>query len=301
MKRKIFNNREKGTEKNRFPFFVLLLMAAFAFAGCNKDDDNNELPPEEQEAITLTAMPASISAPAAGDAYPFSLACNTMWTAAVSTSATWCMMQPSSGNGDSAGTITVAVNPTEDSRAATITFTSGEVTRKITVAQEAAFTSYEAADAPPQAASNKVWVFGDQIWSDRIVAMPSNCTQTISLDLLSYTIAEYRVYEGRNYYSWSCMNAAQATLCPSPWRVPSQQDGNTLISNTNCSTLIYAWDYGGQANGSFMVNVNSQAYYWSTTLFDGGMTYAYSLAYDSRFLVMSGNHKGIGFQVRCVK
>jgi uncharacterized protein (DUF302 family) len=144
---------------------------------------------------------------------------------------------------------------------------------------------------PPNAYSTTTWVYGTQTWSDRIVASPSNCSAT-----------EYKVYDGRYYYSWTCAYNNRGNFCPSPWRMPSRSDFSTLVSNTNYTTLISAWGYGGYAKGSSMNEVNSDAYYWSSTQYDN--LNAYFLYYYNGGLGVSVYYtytKDVGMQVRCVK
>jgi hypothetical protein len=154
---------------------------------------------------------------------------------------------------------------------------------------------------PNTAFTTTTWIIGAQIWTDRIVASPSNCTQTNNLSTSSYISAEYKVYDGRYYYSWNCAYNNQDAFCPSPWRLPSQSDFSTLVSNTNYTTLIInAWGYGGYAYGSSMRDVSTHAYYWSSMEYFS--TYPYYLYYYSGNMYMRYNKiREYGFQVRCVK
>jgi hypothetical protein len=149
---------------------------------------------------------------------------------------------------------------------------------------------------PSNAYSTDIWIFGSRIWSDRIVATPSNCTQTDNLS----TSNEYKVYDGRYYYSWTCAYNNRDSFCPSPWRMPTQSDFSTLVNNTTYSALISAWGYGGYAIGSSMRNVSSYAHYWSSTEYDSSN--AYELYYYSSFVSPQNyTYKYYGQQVRCVK
>jgi hypothetical protein len=152
---------------------------------------------------------------------------------------------------------------------------------------------------PNTAYSTTTWIIETQTWSDRIVGAPSGCTKSDDLGS-SYSAALYRVYDGRYYYTWPCVYNNRSTLCPSPWRVPTQSDFSTLVSNTDYSTVISAWGYGGLAIGSFMDVVNWYAYYWSSTEFSSII--AYRLGYNrGGYLDVYGVNKYIGLQVRCVK
>jgi hypothetical protein len=157
----------------------------------------------------------------------------------------------------------------------------------------------EAIDTPPNAYSASTWVFGNQTWSDRIVASPSNCTQTNTLSTSDYSATEYKVYDGHYYYSWTCAYNNRTNFCPSPWRMPTQSDFSTLISNTNYSALISAWGYGGEVYGGSMYDLNTRLYYWSSTQYD--TNYAYHLYYGSDLLLVTNTYKYYGYQVRCVR
>jgi hypothetical protein len=151
---------------------------------------------------------------------------------------------------------------------------------------------------PCHAASTNTWSYGSQTWSDAIHIPTCNKTSFTNRDdpqCRSYSESGNTWY----YYNWPYVNQNAATLCPSPWRVPTQSDFSTLVNNTNYSTLINAWGYGGYAQGSSMSNT-SFAYYWSST--QNGTNYAYYLFYFSGDLFVSSNaYKYFGFQVRCVK
>jgi hypothetical protein len=154
-------------------------------------------------------------------------------------------------------------------------------------------------DPPPYAASTQTWVYGSQIWSDRIVATPSNCTQTDNLS----TSNEYKVYDGRYYYSWTCAYNNRNDFCPSPWRLPSLSDFRALNTNglSFSLTLVDAWGYGGYAYGSSMYDVNSYAPYWSSTEDASNSGYAYGLWLFRVDLGVTVASKYNGQQVRCVK
>jgi uncharacterized protein (TIGR02145 family) len=152
---------------------------------------------------------------------------------------------------------------------------------------------------PSDFASTQTWTFGSQTWSDRVVASPSNCTQTTSLTTSNYTTAEYKISDGRYYYSWTCAVNAQSTLCPSPWRLPSWYDFDALVRNTNYATLTNAWGFGGYARGNTIHDVSTVAYYWCTTQY--GSNNSYELHIESGSLLLNYSFTFYGFQLRCVK
>jgi hypothetical protein len=158
---------------------------------------------------------------------------------------------------------------------------------------------YEVDDAPPYAASNYVWVFGDQIWSD-VIQMPDCNKETFENSNTapqgrSYTSGERTFY----YYNWAYVNANKNTLCPSSWRVPNLDDLEILESNINASKLINAWGYSGYVDGSSIDRVGTDASYWSST--ETNSDRARYLYYHSGGLSLNLSSKYFGFPVRCVR
>ncbi|MDR2129881.1 MAG: hypothetical protein LBP56_01705 [Odoribacteraceae bacterium] len=157
------------------------------------------------------------------------------------------------------------------------------------------------------AASAQTWTFGDSplVWSDAI-QMPDCDKETFDSGGSFFEFkADGRTYthDGRTYYyySWAYVNAKPSLLCPSPWRVPSMEDFELLVDNASAADLIAAWGYGGYAGyaGSGMVNVDSEAGYWSST--DDTGPNAYGLHYESGAVTPDYFYKTPGFQIRCVK
>jgi uncharacterized protein (TIGR02145 family) len=171
---------------------------------------------------------------------------------------------------------------------------------------EATPNVYEDSNVPPYAASKKVWTLGNQTWSDAIHC--PECNKATSED--SSTDPQCRSYtEGGKtwyYYNWPYVNQNAATLCPSPWRVPSASDFTPLLTNhgvywLSVGDLMAAWggDYGGYANGQVAIYTDSYAYYWSSTEYD--RREAYYLGYRSGYPAVTLNSMHYGYQVRCVK
>jgi hypothetical protein len=158
----------------------------------------------------------------------------------------------------------------------------------------------ENATTPPLAASPQTWTFGEQTWSDAIQC--PECNKETFED--SYTDPQCRSYTENEktwyYYNWAYVSQNAATLCPSPWRVPTKEDFDVLVSNTTYSVLISAWGYGGSISDWLggVVSPGSFAHYWSSTESDVG---AYSLRYASYDLDVGNHSYYLGFQVRCVK
>jgi hypothetical protein len=161
---------------------------------------------------------------------------------------------------------------------------------------------YEDVDTPLHAASKTTWTFGSSTltWSD-VIQCPE-CNRPDFEDNYTEPQCCSHAEEGaetRYYYNWAYVNANAATLCPSPWRVPTSSDFSALTSNTSYSTLINIWGYGGYAFSTAMMSVGTSADYWSATTYDSDN--AYHLKYDEDYLYVISGLKRRGFQVRCVK
>jgi hypothetical protein len=103
----------------------------------------------------------------------------------------------------------------------------------------------------------------------------------------------------RYYYNWAYVNANQSTMCPSPWRVPTNDDLQALFYATNGATLISEWGSGGYVSGNTIHNGNARGYYWSSTA--ASATYAHYLDFYDNFRNVGFTVMTDGFQVRCVK
>jgi hypothetical protein len=240
--------------------------------------------------VDNTAIPATADA----DSYDIAVTSNTAWTATVSEGATWCTLAGTPGSGDGTVTVNVALNAATVTRSATVTLAAGTLTRAVGVAQAALTT-------PPNAASTQTWVFGEQTWSDAIQIPDCNKTDFTN----DYNNPQCRSYTSdklRYYYNWAYVNQNAATLCPSPWRVPSQADFNMLVSNTTASTLHSDWGFGGYCMSSGSVSYQgTSAYYWSSTENSSSTNNAYFLSYTSSIFYSQDNtYKNSGLQVRCV-
>jgi hypothetical protein len=154
---------------------------------------------------------------------------------------------------------------------------------------------------PSGAASTQTWIFGSQTWSDRVVVAPSGCASVTTLSETSYPPAQYKISSNRYYYNWTCVNTASTQLCPSPWRVPTRDDFNTLGNNATGSTLGSAWGYGGYAAGNNIYATDSYGYYWSSTELGGGNAYYFCHLTSSTLTTTAPANQVFGYQVRCVK
>jgi hypothetical protein len=164
--------------------------------------------------------------------------------------------------------------------------------------------TYTVTGGPNTAHSPRTWIIGSQTWTDRIVGPPECNIGTFTSE--NY-IPHCRSYNDggtlRYYYNWPYVNANQSTMCPSPWRVPTPSDFDTLVSATDAATLINAWGYGGYAFIDGMWFAGVQACYWSSMQVENRQ-FAYYLYYDSdsqNATTLSNMGKYQGMQVRCVK
>jgi hypothetical protein len=122
-------------------FALVTAAAVFTLSGCKNDDDNGEEP--DTPAATLT-VDAELLAGYAGKTYEVAVASNSAWTVAVdAAAATWCSVTPASGTGNGIVEVTTLTNPsgTNESRAATITFTAGSLAKTTAVKQAAVTTT----------------------------------------------------------------------------------------------------------------------------------------------------------------
>jgi uncharacterized protein (TIGR02145 family) len=103
-------------------------------------------------------------------------------------------------------------------------------------------------------------------------------------------------------------------MCPAPWRVPTSADfvaldiclGGTGNNRSNDEATVekylnnWGGSYGGNTNGSAMINVGLDGTYWSAM---GNSYLAYSLVFNSGGTIYPQNStsKYYGMQVRCVK
>jgi uncharacterized protein (TIGR02145 family) len=180
----------------------------------------------------------------------------------------------------------------------------------ITVNAAAGFTT--STGGPNTAYTTTTWITGTgssaQTWSDRIVATPA-CSLVTSMTVGYYSASEYKVVDGRNYYSWTCAYNNRTTLCPSSggWRVPTLSDFETLINNLGGDTpaarsaIEGAWALGGYTYDCCLSHEKTQALYHSVTSDGCSTNYEQSLRYGEGRLYVGCVGKGNGYQIRCVK
>jgi hypothetical protein len=240
--------------------------------------------------VILSVDKTTINATSTTGSYTIAVTSNTSWSASRNTM--WYSLSNASATGNGTVTVGVTENPTVALRAATITFNAGTFTRTVTVTQ--------APNTPLYAASTQTWVMGDQIWSDAIQIPECNKASFYE----SNDTPQCRSYtEGKTwyYYNWAYVDQYAATLCPSPWRVPTKSDFESLKTNPTVSLLFNDWGTGGEVVASGPSFVLIFAGYWSSV--SKSDISAYLLRVDPTIyqeVNYWGSAKYMALQVRCV-
>jgi hypothetical protein len=149
--------------------------------------------------------------------------------------------------------------------------------------------------APPHAASSKTWKFGNHTWSD-VIQIPECNKETYEA---SYTTPQCycnsSVSSISGYlYNWVYVNSNAATLCPSPWRVPTAQDLSELVKNVTYGELCECWHLSPTAYRVGLV--------WSSTSEGGYAQYLQVYTYGgSQKLQTPGAEKKEFLRVACVR
>lgn len=261
-------------------------------------------------ALEKDYFPNIIATPDAG-AYRIALTCNLAWTTSLNSAATaWCTLpSPASATGNATVTVNVQANTaTNARRTAAITFSVGTLTLTVNVVQRSKPRVYAAASAnrPPYAASDTVWEFGAQAWSAAI--HDPYCDQYKEfIEKKDEVKCSHHTDENgtRYYYNWPYVHLYgddNATgegdkLCPSPWRMPTKSDLQTLCDYSVPQTLSAAWGFGASPGDPNL----EWAYYWSKTRYEYSYDYAYALWYNRSDWMVNDVHVEDGKQVRCVK
>jgi hypothetical protein len=152
----------------------------------------------------------------------------------------------------------------------------------------------------PIAASTQTWTYGTLTWSDRVVATPVECEQIDAFTEYDVMVTEYRVNNGRVYYSSGCVIAAQTTLCPAPWRAPTADDLR-IARAAGWETISTDWGWGGFGSSGDILGLGFTGYVYSTTRSNPGRCNWYlRWVIDGTFRLAeaTGNH---GLEFRCVK
>jgi uncharacterized protein (TIGR02145 family) len=147
---------------------AITIAAAAVFTGCNKNDDNPDVPQ------VLTVAPENIDATIVAGTYTLAITSTQAWTAEVDAAATWCAISPNAAVGDATAIVNViADNPVPLARVATITFTSGSLTATATVTQTDAAPILEVDNTEIPAVGHA---------ADYVIAVTSNTTWTATVN-----------------------------------------------------------------------------------------------------------------------
>jgi uncharacterized protein (TIGR02145 family) len=174
---------------------------------------------------------------------------------------------------------------------------------------------------PPHAASAKVWIVGNQIWSDAI-QIPECNKEDFGFYNKEDSPPDCRSCNDENgntyyYYNWPYVDLNAAELCPSPWRVPTQEDfvaldkalgGNGEPRTDEYPSLIrdqyiqrWGGKYSGFAVGAIGVFDMETAHYWSSVLINHTYSFAMSIEQSGSVLPRKPASRNGGYQVRCVR
>ncbi|MDR0581557.1 MAG: fibrobacter succinogenes major paralogous domain-containing protein [Prevotellaceae bacterium] len=157
---------------------------------------------------------------------------------------------------------------------------------------------------PPYSIGN-TWSCDSQIWSGAL-RNPASCPQQSSLSADEQPPAQYydRGSSYGYYYNWTCVYENATTLCPSPWRVPTDNDLSTLVScaeknhSLDGSLWLGAWGPTGYVATSEFVE-SPTGHVWSQTA--EPPPYAVCLLYDTNGVGIVADYRAVGFPVRCVR
>jgi hypothetical protein len=156
--------------------------------------------------------------------------------------------------------------------------------------------------APTTAASTQTWTLSNLIWSDRVVVVPPACT-LVEVFPYNEKTTNYKIFEGRYYYSWACVVNQQNVLCPSPWRVVDLNAVQKLLDiyKNRPAELVKLWGTGGFFFYSKTeLSQPTGGFYWTTNAYQGDKD-AYRLYYSLESADHNRVNRASGYQVRCVR
>jgi uncharacterized protein (TIGR02145 family) len=174
---------------------------------------------------------------------------------------------------------------------------------------------------PPGALTSKIWVIGDQIWSDALAKAQSGCTSGSSFTAYPTPDGAYYTLHNQTVvgymYNAKCVSEQGTNLCPTPWRVPSAADyctlARTLFDEETCvnktaqskdavwSAYFIRWGATpvGYWGIDHFVGLFTVAEYWTTSL---GGSWSTSMAIGVNGV--TSNHSSYSSDLkllRCVK
>jgi hypothetical protein len=188
--------------------------------------------------VILTVDTPAINADNTGLTTSINVTSNINWTAAVSADATsWCSIASSANE----ITVTVTGNQTYNTRVAIITVTAGTESLTVPVTQTGV-----PVDPPPYAASTATMSVGNEwVWSDFIhIPGCAGAEWTVDAENPKCTSYEFgdRTYF---YYNMPYVTANAATMCPSPWHLPTRDELEFVLQYWSATEAINNWGAGG--------------------------------------------------------
>jgi len=162
-------------------------------------------------------------------------------------------------------------------------------------------------------ATDKIWTVGLQTWSDAV--QTTGCSNKKTYDDSKADCRSNPGYNG-DLFSWRAVDKYKNQLCPSGWRVPTQQDfidldkalggtGYYQIRAIHHNKYLNDWGgaYGGRCySGGSLTDQGSYAYYWSQSEFDSVDEFGYGLNFSDGIVSPQHNsNKYHGFALRCVR
>jgi hypothetical protein len=243
----------------------------------------------------LSTDKATIEAAYTAGTYTLNVTATQAWSAEVNAAATWCSIAPDFYAGSRAVTVSVTENQSIDPRAATVTFTSGTLSKNVTVSQAGNTVT------PPHAASTQTWRFGNYLWSD-VIQMPG-CNKSSwwvtdnRPDCRSYT------YNNITYYYYNWLELSYGVFCKAPWALPTEAAYEELQRTTTAIQLADVWGVGGSIANGIVVAAETTGYIWSSHTV-GPWATPYYIWWTKEALgvhLNQADRSQTGVQVRCVR
>ena len=171
--------------------------------------------------------------------------------------------------------------------------------------------------------TDKVWVVGNQTWSD--VVMANACKKNTFFggdwkrDKYCADCCQNPGYG--DMFSWRAVNYYKDQLCPAPWRVPTRQDfidldialGGTgerrrgLVYDTYLNPDVWGGAFGGRiTSDGELVMEGKDAFYWSHEERRKGRVGGFYLHFNYNRMGFNIEPQGVinkdnGFMLRCVQ
>jgi uncharacterized protein (TIGR02145 family) len=213
-------------------------------------------------------------------------------------------MSSASGTGNGTVTVNVVANSSVQCRtAATVTFTSGTLTQRITVNQASINSTFtiDAANIGTPAADGVLGTITNTGGSNYGVrSMGSTWWMVQNADKQVYGCT-YNTIDSAEYgllYSWNCASLA----CPPGWSLPTDADFTALSSWLTSNGKWSEWNTGSSLagygnNGSYNGNQGSNGNWWSSS---SSLRY-WSVNSGSTSGNFVASYSSLSFSVRCRK